>query len=478
MQPPKHLMEQTLTTPATTQPRAASPFIAEGVAAVSMALLLPVCLYALNLAPLGRLLYPVANFLLAGFLFSRRSPWYAAHCLLVFCFVSLARRLIDDQAGFDASNPALLTPYLCGLFTVITFFEYWSRPRPKKLGLFLVLLGCIAYGTALALLDGRFRSATLDVLKWTIGPLFAVYLLANRDSIPGLRKTFEPCLIASAVVLSLYGVAQYVSPASWDANWVRGVAELGFNSLGTPEPFQLRVFSTMNSPGAFGAILSAAIVLALKQRLPVCLACVAPMLVGLALCQYRSLWAATALAIVLVAVAPSAGIRRTNILALFLAGLALASTALSPQIRDAVIQRASTLTELEGDESLRKRLEQYGEVIEHDNLIVGDGLAINGASRRLDNRAVVEIDGALIEVYRAMGVFVGTAFILAIAALVAGLFRAAPAAGSHIYYDRAIVLALFAQFPIGTVHVGEIGFCAWNFLGFGLAARVAAQEAA
>jgi len=470
-------MEQTFTTPALTQPRAASPLIAEGAAAVFMALLLPVCLYAMNLAALGRLLYPAANFLLAGFLFARRSPWYAAHCLLVFCFMSLARRLIDDQAGFDASNPALLTPYLCGLFAGLSFFEYWSRPQPKKLGPFLVLLGCIAYGTALALLDGRFRSAIVDVLKWSIGPLFAVYLLANRENIAGLRRIFEPCLIAAAVVMSLYGVAQFASPASWDANWVRGVAELGFNSLGTPEPFQLRVFSTMNSPGAFGAILSAAIVLALKQRLSVCLACVAPMLVGLALCQYRSLWAATALAIVLVAVAPSAGVRRTNILALFLAALALASTALSPQIRDAVVQRASTLTELEGDESLRKRLEQYGEVLEHDNLIVGDGLAINGASRRLDNRATVEIDGALIEVYRAMGVFVGTAFILAIAALVAGLFRAAPAAGSHIYYDRAIVLALFVQFPIGTVHVGEIGFCAWNFLGFGLAAR-ALQESA
>jgi hypothetical protein len=234
----------------------------------------------------------------------------------------------------------------------------------------------------------------------------------------------------------------------------------------------------MNSPGAFGAILSAGIVLALKRRLLVCLVCVAPMLVGLGLCQYRSLWAATALAIVLVAVTPSAGVRRANILALVLAALVLASTALTPQIRDAVVQRASTLTELEGDESLRKRMEQYAEFIEHDNLIVGDGLAINGASRRLDKRAVVEMDGALIEVYRAMGVFVGTAFVLAIAVLVAGMFRAAPAAGSHIPYDRAIVVALFAQFPIGTVHVGEIGFCAWNFLGFGLAACAASEERA
>ena len=471
-------MEQTFANPALTQPRTASPPLVEGLAVAFMVLLLPIGLHAANLAPFGRLLYPVANFLLAGYLFSRRSPWYAAHCLLVFCFMSFARRLIDDQAGFDASNPALLTPYLCGIYTVITFFEYWSRPQPRKFGPFLVLMACIAYGTALALLDGRFRSSIVDVLKWSVGPLFAVYLLANRDGIPGLRRIFEQTLIVAAVAMSLYGVWQFVSPSSWDANWVRGVAELGFNSIGQPEPFQLRVFSTMNSPGAFGAILSAGILVALKRRLAVCLLCVAPMLVGLALCQYRSLWAATALAIVLVAVSPSAGIRRTNILALFLAGLALASTALSPQIRDAVVERASTLTELEGDESLRKRLEQYGEVIEHDNLIIGDGLAINGASRRLDNRAPVEIDGALIEIYRAMGVFVGTAFILSIALLVAGLFRAAPAAGSHIYYDRAIVLALFVLLPIGTVHVGEIGFCAWNFLGFGLAARVAVQERA
>jgi hypothetical protein len=130
---------------------------------------------------------------------------------------------------------------------------------------------------------------------------------------------------------------------------MRGAAELGFDSIGRPEPFQLRVFSTMNSPGAFGAILSAGVVLALKQRLPVCLACVAPMLVGLALCQYRSLWAATALAIVLIAFAPSTGVRRANILALIFAALALGSTVLSPDIRHAVVERAATLTELEGD---------------------------------------------------------------------------------------------------------------------------------
>jgi hypothetical protein len=472
-------MEQTLRADVSTGTTRTVPALAgEGIAVVFVVLVLPVGMYLADLAPHARLLYPALNLIVAAYLYERRSPWYAAQCLLIFCCVSLVRRLVDHQAGFDPSNPVLLTPYLCSLLTAGAFIEYWARRHPRALGPFLIIMGCIAYGTALAMLDGRIRSSLVDVLKWSVGPLFAVYLLHNRERIAQLRAVFEPCLIFAAVAMAIYGVVQFASPQAWDATWMRGVAELGFDSIGRPEPFQLRVFSTMNSPGAFGAILSAGVVLALKRRLPVCLACVAPMLVGLALCQYRSLWAATALAIALVAMAPSAGIRRANILALFLAALALGSTVLSPQIRDAVVQRATTLTELEGDESLRKRLDQYGEFLRHDNLIIGDGLAINGASRRLDNRAGAEIDGALIEVYRAMGVFVGTAFILSIVVLVAGMFRAAPAVGSDIYYDRAIVTALFVQFPIGTVHVGELGFCAWAFLGFGYAARLISQERA
>jgi hypothetical protein len=472
-------MEQTLRTEVPARDVQVAPKLAgEGIAVVVVVLLLPVGMYLAGVAPQARLVYPALNLIVAAYLYERRSPWYAAHCLLIFCCVSLVRRLIDSQAGFDPSNPVLLTPYLCCLLTAGAFIEYWTRRQPRGLAPFLVLLACIAYGTALAMLDGRIRSSLVDVLKWSVGPLFAVYLLRNSDRIAQIRAVFEPCVIAVSIAMALYGIAQFANPAPWDATWMRGVLELGFNSIGQPEPFQLRVFSTMNSPGAFGAILSAGVVLALKRRLPVCLMCVAPMLVGLALCQYRSLWAATALAIVLVAIAPSVSVRRTNILALFLAGLALASTALSPQIRDAVVQRATSLTELEGDESLRKRLDQYGEFFQHDNLIVGDGLAINGASRRLDNRPNTEIDGAIIEIYRAMGVIVGTAFILAIALLVVSLFRAASAVGGPIYFDRAIVAALFVQFPIGTVNVGELGFCAWAFMGFGLATYFATKERA
>src|SRR6185436_14338219 len=147
-----------------------------------------------------------------------------------------------------------------------------------------------------------------------------------------------------------------------------------------------------------GTILSAAIVLALKRRLPVFMVCLPAMIVGLALCQYRSLWAMTALAVLMVVFSPSRELRRVNVLAMAVVALLLSSTALAPQVREAVFTRAASLSELEGDESLRQRLMQYREFFSHDNLLVGDGLAINGVSRRLDNKEAGSIDGAIIEI--------------------------------------------------------------------------------
>jgi len=186
----------------------------------------------------------------------------------------------------------------------------------------------------------------------------------------------------------------------------------------------------------------------------------------------------TALAVLMVVFSPSRELRRVNVLAMAVVALLLSSTALAPQVREAVFTRAASLSELEGDESLRQRLMQYREFFSHDNLLVGDGLAINGVSRRLDNKEAGSIDGAIIEIYSAMGVFVGTAFMISIAVLIAGLFGRAATRNPHVWFDRAIVLTLFLQFPIGTVHIGELGFCAWMFLGLGLATRLAPAERA
>jgi len=451
---------------------APSTRVLEGLAVVATVLVGPALLYLANLAPYGRVLYPVTNVLLAAYLLARKSPWYVGHCVLLFCFVSLVRRLVDEQAGWDPSNPVLLTPYLCCLFAIIGFFNYWSQRQPRYLGPFLCLLFCIAYGVVLAMLHGRMLAALVDALKWSIEPIFAVYVLSQWRNHVEMRKVVELCLVWAGAFMGAYGILQYIDPPSWDIEWMRGVAQLGLDSIGRPEPFSLRVFSTMNSPGSLGTILCVAIVLLLKQRAPIIVLTLPLMIGGLALCQYRSIWASTALAVLMIVLSRGANLRPANLLALIGVVFLLCSTAVVPRIHEAVAQRATSLTSLKNDESLESRLEQYAGLGRNRDLILGEGLAINGASRRLDKELPKAIDGAFIEIPRAMGVIVGALFLLSLGGLIGSLFFVSPSAGHQIFYDRAIVAATFIQMPMGSVHTGELGFCAWMFLGFGLATRV------
>lgn len=451
------------------RPAVSSTWI-EGGLVLGSVLLIPCLLYALGFAPVLRVMYPAMNLALAAFLYARRSPWFAGHCVLLFCFVSLVRRLVDDQAGFDPASPVLVTPYLCCLFTGLAFVEYWMRPRPAYLGGFLVILLAILYGALLAVLQGTVIAAVIDFLKWGAGPLLAVYLLARRDQQPQERQLVEQSLVWAGAFMSLYGVFQYISPPSWDLLWVRGVAELGMDSIGQPEPFGLRVFSTMNSPGSLGAVLSAGILVAFKRPLHVSVPVITLMLLGIALTQYRTIWAATLLGAVLLALTRPGVFRPANVLAALAVLVGLSATALVPQIRETIVQRASTMTNLRADQSGEERLNQYRALTRDDGMIVGEGLGQIGVARRLAGMHRVILDSALIEIWRGLGIIAGTAYLGALGLLVVTLFQRAPAVAQHLHFDRAIVVAAWVQLPMGSVHTGENGFFAWMFLGLGLAA--------
>ncbi|HEV8695080.1 MAG TPA: hypothetical protein VGQ93_12985 [Lysobacter sp.] len=450
----------------------------EAVAVIAMAIAIPVLMYLAHLAPLTRLAYPLGNFALATWLYARRSPWYLAHCLLLFCAVSLVRRLVDAQAGFDPANPVLFTPYLCCLFMAFSFLDYWQRRRPMFIGAFLVLLGGALYGGILGALQGRAIASAVDLLKWSVGPLAAVYLLGYRGDLAEMRRILENCLIAATTAMALYGIAQFLAPGAWDAEWMRNVIEIGMDSIGRPEPFAVRVFSTMNSPGAFGVVMLVGIVVALKRPLAMALPLLGCLLVALALCQYRTLWAATALALLMLLFTRPQALRIQNVLAALGLILALSSTALLPEIRNTVMQRAGTLTDLRSDHSGEERLVQYRVLSTGDSMMAGEGFGLAGAVRRFSDLPRTVIDSGLIDTWRSLGFLVGTAYLGALGIQILRTFGSRPEAAHDLDFDRAVVVASFIQLPMGSVHTGELGFFAWLFLGLTLATLAKRQVAA
>ena len=445
--------------------------ILEGFAAALVAILIPSLMYAAHIGAVAKFAYPASAFLAAGYFFYKRSPWYAGLTIWLFCATPLVRRLVDEQAGWDASNPVLLAPYLACSFAALSLGGFLFRRRTGTLGPFLLVIGCIAYGLLMAMAEGRVLSGIVDAMKWSAGPLVAVYVLANHTRANLLHRAATLALTIAAPLMAAYGIAQYLSPTKWDSDWMVNVQSLGLDSIGVPEPFALRVFGTMNSPGSLATILMAGILVTLQRRFVYALPALAMMVLGLLLTQYRAVWAGTLIGIIYLAYAGSARLRFQVLAAAAVSIFVISSSALVPQVRTAISQRIDSIGNLRADESGQSRVHQYDEFLSDDSgdMLTGAGLAIDGASRRLDGKTTASIDSGIIEIFTALGVGVGTLLIIGlIGAIGVSFSRFAEATPDMILY-RAIALSLFCQLPFGNVFVGESGFCGWLFLGLAAA---------
>lgn len=452
---------------------------AEGFVAAGVAIVLPVLMYAAHLGAVAKLAYPGLAFVAAGVFYYRRSPWYVGLTIWLFCATPLVRRLVDEQAGWDASNPVLLAPYLACSFAALALGGFLMRRPAATLGSFVLVIACIGYGLFLAMASGRVFSGIVDAMKWSAGPLMAVYLLSEAQRVDRLHRSATLALTIAAPLMAAYGIAQYFSPTKWDADWMVNVQSLGLDSIGVPEPFALRVFGTMNSPGSLATILMAGILVTLQRRFIYALPSLGVMVLGLLLTQYRAVWAGTLIGILYLSFAGNARLRFQVLAAAALSIFVISSSALVPQVQTAISQRINSIGNLRGDESGQSRSHQYDEFLSDDSgdMITGAGLAIDGASRRLDGKTTTVIDSGFIEIFTALGIGIGTLLIVGVAGSIATSFSRYAEATSDMILYRAIALSLFCQLPFGNVFVGESGFCGWVFLGLA-AARVELRRGA
>ena len=437
----------------------------EGGLAFTVTVIMPILLAGAGFGSVLRLLYPAIACGTAGVFYARNSPWYVGQCVWLFCATPLVRRLIDAQAGWDPSNPALLSPYLACAFAAWGALQLLAgMPRIAKLTLpFYLILGCIAYGLVLAAFDNRVLTGSVDAMKWSAGPLMALHVLQRGESRAAIRRVLIFSLLVAVPLMAIYGIAQYINPQPWDADWMVNAQSLGLDSIGVPKPFELRVFSTMNSPGSLAAMLMFGTLAAFHRRLSIMLPVIILAVVALLLTQYRAIWAGTLLGLMYLAIQGSSrGSIRLLILALTMIA-AVSLTALVPQMQEAVFSRFQSLNDLSTDASGADRLHQYEMFVSgrDDNIIVGQGLAIDSASRRV-------VDSGIIEIFSVYGILVGSIFFFGVAWAIGLAFLRGPAAEMSLC--RAAAIALFCQVPFGSVFVGESGFCVWVFLGLAAAA--------
>jgi hypothetical protein len=421
----------------------------------------------------ARWAFPALSMLAAGWLALRgRTGAYLGFCLWLFLLTPFVRRVADAHAGFAQANVLMLAPYLASAWGVLELPRFLLMRGGTAQWPMTALFSAIAYGFVLALAQGRLFPAVLDLLRWSLPPILACYIMARAASKPQVWEEASLHLRVLALIalplISLYGLYQFAFAPLWDVLWMLNA---DMSSIGLPHPFQIRVFGTMNSPASLAYYLGALILITLALRSPLRWISVALGLAALAVTLVRSAWLALAVGMLLLLVRAPSRVR-TSVMLLMAAAVTLSPLALSnPRVEKLVAERVQTLFNLGGDKSYSERSGSYASAMrELAERPWGEGIGIANVAANYTNHQRV-IDGGPIEIMLSFGVIQGSVYLGAVGVmLIMAILR--PLSGRNgetiSPFATIAVVQTLALSSVTTV-AGEIGVLFWVSIGLILA---------
>lgn len=418
-----------------------------------------------------------------------RAMWGWCSAILV-CWVIYPeiRRLLDWRAGFHTSQVISILPLLgMAVFALAVTFRGPTVVSPRIVLLSWIWIGSFVYAGVIGLLLGHGSSSLYDFLQFVAPVFIALWLASSTYAFAHAFERLSTLILWIAVAVSIYGIFQFVALPPWDAAWLREVATIRHMvTNGGSQPFEVRVFSVLNSAGPCASFLAVAIALNLyrlkdKQIVP---------LVGMALCVVtllltleRSAWVSLAVAIVVYLLfSPNA--RRTASVGL-VCGIIVAaffwftSPWVTPAGENSIAERFLSFTQLDRDASVNARVASTTNLLSDAiTYPMGEGLGIIGPATQLTSftESINAIDGGLQARFAEMG-FVG--FIGYIATLLLALtfllarWRQASRSGDQTESDALAallavqVILIVLDFSIDS-HIGLLGALFWLTVGISL----------
>jgi hypothetical protein len=425
-------------------------------------------------ASLARLSFPLgAALIAAGLILRGRLAAYVTFCLWLFLLTPLVRRLADEHAGYVQGSTIMLAPFLALAWAALDLPRFMFIRGGRAQWPMAIVFATLLYGFVLALGQGRVFPAVLDLLRWATPPLLACCIVSRGGADPAAWRALcrELCALAllALPLLSVYGLYQFATAPVWDVVWMLNT---DMKSAGLPQPFQIRVFGTMNSPASLAYYLEALILITLTLRSPVRWLNVGLGLTALAASLVRSAWLGLGAGLVLLLILAPLRVRAALMVALAAAVL-LSPVALStPQLQKYVTDRVATLADVSQDKSFSERSAAYAEAgRELAAQPLGEGLGIANVAANYSDRQRV-IDGGPIEILLSLGVPAGILYLGAVAVLLI-VATVRPVSGAdrevaHAFIVIAIVQAL--ALASVTTFAGEIGVIFWTSVAVMLAA--------
>jgi hypothetical protein len=427
-------------------------------------LLLITALLLAGAGEIARLIYPPAAVILATWFFVKKREFYFDLVLWCWFLSPFLRRVMDYEAGWKDPSFVLLTPFLVTIVAPLIGVRRFTDRSFQESAPFVLALFAIACGVAFGLFHGSTIEMATPLTDWSVPVLFAwwLYSTTDRDRADALLS-IERSFFAGVLVMGVYGVIQYVFAPAWDTNWLIQLSAIAdVHSMGTPQPYGMRVFSTLNSSGVFALVLACGLLILVQSRRK--LAPVAAIFgcVSLLLTLGRSAWLTLTIGLALLLFLMPKKVLRAIAIPGIIVFLAFSLASLSPA-RDLIGDRFSSFSRLREDASADDRLtgtlragqllfnqpEGYGLGVPQD-LIASDGsFSLN--------------DNGFANGFLSLGLLPGLLYFGSLAILLAKSFRNFRHKSTEARVLAVAAVAIAAQLPLDTAYLGPTGILLWMF---------------
>nr|WP_249896929.1 O-antigen ligase family protein [Paenibacillus sp. PK3_47] len=401
-----------------------------------------------------------------------------AYTLLIWAVAPELRRIADWSEGVYHSVSLLsLAPLLTGATLAIPVLKEIHKIKKSYTRIIMLFAVALAYGTLIGLAKNGVGSV-YDLANYIVPllllPFFAVIRFKPKD-IDRLLYSFANI----AVLVAIYGIIQYLTVPPWDAFWMRNADMI---SIGTPYPLEVRVFSTLNSPGPAATFLVFALVpMILEKRWQGTLRWLGVLLVVICLLTtlVRSAWLVMlVMLLVYIASSPSKGKWKSLLQLVFVAA---ALFLIVPKLPGAegIVARMETLTSVQEDHSYNERLSLWQNMLPMvASNPVGEGIGSVGRGTKLGNGGELgeygNMDNGIIALLLTFGVLGAAFFFSALGVVIKQIIARVTRKNVFQPYVR-LSLAAWMGAVISLVSdngfPGLKGYLVWMLIGLGLGAK-------
>jgi hypothetical protein len=454
-------------------PRLASASLIYVVAAASMLLVL--ALFITGRGTLLRLAIPGSAVLVGLAFYFRRPIGYFHFTLWAWFLTPLVRRLVDWRVGFEDHNLVLLTPFLVSAVAGLTLLRDRRPAAGVRLTPFLLCITGILYGFGVGLIRWRLHATNAaspgeiiyGLFEWLSPLLFGLHVYLRWPMYEEHKRAIQASFLRALLILGGYAIYQYVHPPAWDTLWLgHMMADLGDQSFGRPEAFQVRVWSTLNSPGVLANILMIGLLLlfSVKSRIK-------PLAMGAGYSAFlltlvRTSWLGWLVGIAVLARNSKGRQIPRLLITLLLIPILIVPLMLIPQISSVITDRLQTLQSTKQDESLQDRMEEYRVLL--------TSLAADPFGEGLSNAETFHgyiMDSGIIRLLYYCG-WIGAGLFLAGIALCAASMASSQSSTDPIApVCRAVFVAMMFELLSGNIFTGPSGAMLWICISLGMSLK-------